>query len=61
VVGGARLARYEFLYAFFKFAARQQNAALTGIARHANVRAEPHDRPFVTAARMRFTQAHHIL
>lgn len=34
---------------------------LAGIANDANVRAEPHDGPFIAAARVRFAQAHDVI
>jgi len=55
-----RRATNKGLDAFFKFSARQKYAALTRLTYDANVRAEADYVPFVSAARMRFTQAHHI-
>jgi len=53
-------ASHERLDAFFKIAARQQNAMLARLAHDPNIRAQTHDLPFVSAARMRLAQTHYI-
>ncbi len=51
----------DLFHALFKFAARQQDAPLARQTHDANVRAEPHNFPFVTAAWMGLAELHDIV
>ncbi len=51
---------HKLLDALFKIAAGDENAPLAGLADHANVRADAHNLPFVSAARMRLAKPHHV-
>ncbi len=48
------------LDALFELAAGQQNAASTRLADNADIRAQTHDLPFVSAARMHFAQPYYV-